>query len=83
MKSTVREIYSFTASMKEGDVCELRISGSGFLYNMVRICAGTLIYINEGKLTTDDIRRALQTGDRSLAGKTLPPEGLYLNRVIY
>ena len=65
------------------DVCELRISGSGFLYNMVRICAGTLIYINEGKLTTDDIRRALQTGDRSLAGKTLPPEGLYLNRVIY
>ena len=50
---------------------------------MVRICAGTLIYINEGKLTTDDIRQALQTGDRSLAGKTLPPEGLYLNRVIY
>ena len=83
MKSTVREIYSFTASMKEDDVCELRISGSGFLYNMVRICAGTLIYINEGKLTTDNIRRALQTGDRSLAGKTLPPEGLYLNRVIY
>ena len=61
-----------------------RAEGKARMKSTVReICAGTLIYINEGKLTTDDIRRALQTGDRSLAGKTLPPEGLYLNRVIY
>ena len=82
MKSTVREIYSFRAE-RSGTNVELRISGSGFLYNMVRICAGTLIYINEGRLTPDDIRRALATGDRNYAGKTLPPEGLYLNRVEY
>lgn len=82
MKSTVREIYSFRAEKRDG-VCELRISGSGFLYNMVRICAGTLIYISEGKLTLEDIRLALETGDRDHAGKTLPPEGLYLNEVRY
>lgn len=82
MKSTVREIYSFEA-VKNGDVCKLSISGSGFLYNMVRICAGTLIYINEGKLTLDDVKRALATGDRNYAGKTLPPEGLYLSEVRY
>lgn len=82
MKSTVREIYSFRAE-RSGTNVELRINGSGFLYNMVRICAGTLIYINEGRLTLDDIRRALATGDRNYAGKTLPPEGLYLNRVEY
>lgn len=82
IRSTVREIYSFEA-VKNGDVCELSISGSGFLYNMVRICAGTLIYINEGKLSLDDVKRALETGDRNYAGKTLPPEGLYLSEVRY
>lgn len=82
MKSTVRTIYDFHAEMR-GQICEIRISGSGFLYNMVRICAGTLIYVSEGRRTLDDVRQALETGSRELAGITLPPEGLYLNEVSY
>ncbi len=82
MKSTVRTIYDFRAE-KRGTVCEIRISGSGFLYNMVRICVGTLIYVSEGRRTIEDVKTALETGDRSFAGITLPPEGLYLNKVIY
>ena len=64
-------------------MCELRIRGNGFLYNMVRIVTGTLLYISEGRRTEEDILRALETGDRSLSGITLPPEGLYLNEVYY
>ncbi len=50
---------------------------------MVRIVAGTLIYISEGRRTIEDVRKALETGERDLAGITLPPEGLYLNNVFY
>ncbi len=50
---------------------------------MVRIIVGTLIYVNEGKRNIYDIREALKYGNREKAGKTLPPYGLYLNRVFY
>ena len=82
VKTTVRTIYELNVSQKDG-ICEIRIRGNGFLYNMVRIVAGTLIYISEGKRTLDDVRRALKTGEREFAGATLPPEGLYLNEVFY
>ena len=82
MKSTVRTVYELSVSQKEG-ICEIKIRGNGFLYNMVRIVAGTLIYVSEGRLTLDDVRTALETGDRDRAGKTLPPDGLYLNEVFY
>ncbi len=82
MKSTVRTIYDISVTEHDGQ-CEVRISGSGFLYNMVRIVTGTLIYISEGKRTEQDIISALETGDRALSGITLPPEGLYLNKVFY
>ncbi len=82
MKSTVRTIYDISVTEQDGQ-CEIRISGSGFLYNMVRIVTGTLIYISEGKRTEADIINALETGERSLSGITLPPGGLYLNKVIY
>ena len=50
---------------------------------MVRIVAGTLIYVSEGRRTLEDVEKALKTGERDLAGVTLPPEGLYLNNVFY
>lgn len=82
VKSTVRTIYSLNVSQKDG-ICEIKIRGNGFLYNMVRIIAGTLIYVSEGKRMLDDVRRAIETGERAFAGMTLPPEGLYLNEVFY
>lgn len=82
VKSTVRTIYSVSVS-ETGGIVEIKIKGNGFLYNMVRIIAGTLIYISEGKRSVSDIENALVTGDRELAGITLPPDGLYLNEVCY
>lgn len=82
VKSTVRTIYMLKVSQKDR-ICEIRIRGNGFLYNMVRIIAGTLIYVSEGKRTLDDVRCAIETGERTFAGVTLPPEGLYLNEVFY
>ena len=65
--------------------CELCISvtGNGFLYNMVRIIAGTLLYVGIGKLTPDDVRSILESGDRKRAGKTLSAKGLHLVSVVY
>ena len=50
---------------------------------MVRIIVGTLIYVNEDKRTLRDVEAAIKTGNREMAGKTLPPHGLYLNKVFY
>ncbi len=82
VSSTVRTIYELNITQSKG-LCEIRIRGNGFLYNMVRIIAGTLIYVSEGKRTLDDVRRAIETGSRDFAGVTLPPDGLYLNEVLY
>ncbi|MCH5207434.1 MAG: tRNA pseudouridine(38-40) synthase TruA [Oscillospiraceae bacterium] len=82
VKSTVRTIYSVSVS-ETGGIVEIKIKGNGFLYNMVRIITGTLIYISEGKRSLADVENALVTGDRELAGMTLPPDGLYLNEVYY
>lgn len=61
----------------------LRISADGFLYNMVRIIAGTLLEVGLGKRTAADVQRALDEPRRSNAGKTLPPVGLCLEHVEY
>lgn len=67
----------------EGREIRIRVSGSGFLYNMVRIIAGTLIEAGQGSRTADSIREALETGDRSLAGPTAPAPGLMLLGIQY
>jgi tRNA pseudouridine38-40 synthase len=81
-KCTIREIFSFDVKENDGFV-EFIICGNAFLYNMVRIIAGTLIYVNEGKRNKHDILTAFESGDREKAGKTLPPHGLYLNEIFY
>ena len=81
-ENTVREIYAFDVR-REGELVRFTVCGSGFLYNMVRIMVGTLLYIGEGKLEQGSIPRLIASRDRTLAGKTVEPCGLYLNRVFY
>lgn len=59
------------------------VAADGFLYNMVRIIAGTLLEVGAGRRTLDDVQQALTTGQRTFAGKTLPPQGLCLEAVTY
>ncbi len=82
LATTVRTVYSVDIR-ENNEYTEIYVSGDGFLHNMVRIIVGTLIYISEGKRTEQDIINALETGDRELAGKTVAPCGLYLNKVFY
>lgn len=79
---TVRTIRSFSVR-REGDLVIFTVSGNGFLYNMVRIMVGTLLFINEGKIAAGAIPSILLSKDRKKAGKTVPPQGLYLNKVYY
>ena len=80
--STVRTVKAASVE-KDGEMLVFRISADGFLYNMVRILAGTLVDVGLGKLEPDDIPNITASGDRSRAGMTMPACGLYLNRVLY
>lgn len=66
-----------------GEELHMVIEGSGFLYNMVRIIAGTLWEVGTGKRTPESIVQTIQSKDRSKAGKTAPAHGLYLEEVFY
>ena len=68
---------------KEEDEIHITISGNGFLYNMVRIIAGTLIQVGKGKYEPKYIRQMLEAGDRTQAGQTAPPQGLTLMKIEY
>ena len=67
----------------QGDELHMTISGNGFLYNMVRIIAGTLWEVCIGKRTADSIAQIIASEDRGQAGKTAPAHGLYLEQVFY
>lgn len=81
-KSSVRTIYEANV-LTENDNVIIALTGNGFLYNMVRIIAGTLVEVGTGKIEPDEIPEIIESKDRKRAGKTLPPYGLYLMKVEY
>ena len=81
-RTTVRTVYYCRVS-RNGALLELKVCANGFLYNMVRAITGTVLYAAEGKLTPEDIPAILESGNRTLAGPTVPPGGLYLTKLWY
>lgn len=69
--------------IEQGDDLEIRFSGTGFLYNMVRIMVGTLIKVGNGRLEPEEVAKILAERDRKHAGQTAPASGLYLWQVFY
>ncbi len=78
----VREVFSSRVE-RWGGLVEFSVAADGFLYNMVRIMAGTLIDVAEGRKEPRDIIKTIEAKDRSAAGATLAPDGLYLKEVVY
>ena len=81
-KTTVRTVHYFDIQ-REGNLISCRVCADGFLYNMVRAMVGTIVYAAEGKLDPEDIPSILEWGNRTLAGPTVPPGGLYMTRLWY
>lgn len=81
-RSTVRTIFDATLERDGRHLC-FTVKGNGFLYNMVRIMAGTLIYVGKGKIKPEEIPDILLSRDRRRAGLTAPAHGLFLEKVYY
>lgn len=82
VEDTVRTVY-YANVKREGDFVIFTVCADGFLYNMVRIMVGTLLFIAQGKIKKDELPKIIEKKDRTLAGKTASPYGLYLNKVEY
>ncbi|HIZ55641.1 MAG TPA: tRNA pseudouridine(38-40) synthase TruA [Firmicutes bacterium] len=82
VEDTIRRITEMDVE-RNGDLLVIRVRGDGFLYNMVRIIVGTLLYVEQGKISCADLPEIIASGDRRRAGKTAPACGLYLNQVFY
>lgn len=79
---TVRDVKSFSV-WREGDYVYFKVEADGFLYNMVRIMVGTLLFVSEGKIKEGELKDVILSKDRKRAGKTASPNGLYLNKINY
>ena len=82
-ESTVRTVHECRVTATTARRLRIDVSGNGFLYNMVRIIAGTLSEVGRGRVEPDAIPEILAAGDRTAAGPTLPPEGLCLMWIRY
>lgn len=82
VKTTVRTIYELKIN-KTGNIITIDVTGDGFLYNMVRIIAGTLVHVGCGKIDPNDIGEIIRSRDRTRAGITAPAKGLCLKEVYY
>ena len=82
VKSTVRTVYYYTVE-RFGDLIRLRVCANGFLYNMARAMAGTVVYAAEGKIKPEEIGAILESANRTAAGPTVPPGGLYMTHLWY
>lgn len=82
VEDTVRTVYRLEAERRE-DMVILTVCGNGFLYNMVRIIAGTLIQVGRGQLLPERLKDIIDSGDRSQAGPTAPAKGLTLQCIEY
>lgn len=78
----VRTVYAASVD-RLGDEVVFKVCADGFLYNMVRIMAGTLLSVAEEKNQPKDIKNIIEAENRRFAGETVPPDGLYLNEVFY
>lgn len=82
VEDTVRTVYDARV-YREEDTVYFVFEADGFLYNMVRIMVGTLLFVSEGKIKPEELPEIIASKDRKRAGKTAPPQGLYLNKVNY
>ena len=83
VKDTQRTINYLNVEKKPSGIIEITINADGYLYNMVRIIAGTLVGVGYGRFTPDDITEIINAKDRTKAGVTAPARGLYLWEVFY
>ena len=82
VKDSIRTVWGIELQKKD-KIIEITVSGDGFLYNMVRIIAGTLVDVGMGRIVPDELGTIIESKDRTRAGRTAPAHGLYLVEVYY